>query len=384
VPGPRSVPAKTPGDLPAVADAVRDFRFPLSAARVEEKSRTVILPYEKKHPRPESWELVVRGARSATVKGRLEQETDYFRGLSHDAKSGVLEIEGVLVKVRVQVDSLDVEARCLTPEEKKTFDVADLPHDIRREIEARESASLKGRERYEKDDRERVAVVTVAGAFAALVLGAGSGMPPLLLPFEAAAGCAAGWWMATRRISFFAAGAAIFGIPVISLSLLGVLLTKGTAEGPMAGFVHALFWSMMAMAGLLLALFNGKLMADVQGLTSAWEASADAPKPLDRRIPWCAAALVGLGGGLLHLLFHAPWTVWAVGSPLGCGGTAWLLARFQARPSAAARGLGFAGTVVSLMAIAGDAFVPAALLLAGAHFAAGMMVSYYARGEGPR
>jgi hypothetical protein len=351
---------------------------------VDGTSRTLVLPFEKKHPRPESWELVVRSARSVTVKGRLEQATDYFRGLRHDAGASVLEVEGVLVKVRVTVDALDVEARCLTPEETATFDVADLPHAVRKEIEVRETASLKGRERYERKDRERVAVITSVAGLAALVLGAGSGMPPLVLPFEAAAGAAAGWWIATRRIRFIAAGAAIFGVPVISLSFLALLITRGTSDGPVAGLGHALFWSMMAGAGLLIGLLNGKMMDDVQGLTTDGHPDTAPPKPLDLRIPPRAAAIVGLGGAALFLLFHAPWTVWAVASPFGCGGTAWLLARFQVPSGPAGRFLGIAGAVASLMAIDGGAFVPAALLIGAAHFAAGMMVAYYARGEGPR
>ncbi len=384
MPGPRSVVAKTAAALPAVAEAVRDFRFPLSAARVDGRTRTLVLPFERKHPRPEDWELVVRGARSVVVKGRVEQDTDFFRALRHDAGAGVFEIEGVLVRVRVQVDSLDVEARCLTPEERTDFDVADLPTGVRREMEKRESDSLKGRERYEKADRERVAVVTATAALAALVLGAGSGMPVPLLPFEAALGGAAGLAIARRRIGFFGAGAAIFGIPTIALSLLGILLTRGTSDGNAAGLGHGLFWSLLALAGTVLALLNRKLMDEVQGLSSRWEDGKEPPKPLDLRIPGRAAAIVGLGGGVLHLVFGAPWAVWAAGSPLGAGGAAWLLARFQARPSVASWTLGGIGTVLSFLAVGGGEFVPAALLIAAAHFAAGMMVAYHSRGEGPR
>ena len=71
--GERSVRATEPEALAAVLDAVKEFRFPLSAVRVDERTRTVRLPFERKHPHPEQWELVVRNARQAAVAGRVQQ-----------------------------------------------------------------------------------------------------------------------------------------------------------------------------------------------------------------------------------------------------------------------------------------------------------------------
>jgi hypothetical protein len=385
VTGPRAVTAKRSEDLPAVEAAVRDFTFPLAAVRVDPKTRAVVLPFERKHPRRESWELVIRGATSVVVKGRLEQATDYFRALRHDAKGGVLAIDGVIVKVRVAVASLDVEARCLTPEETSTFDVADLPREIRKEIDARESASLKGRETYEKKDRERLVTITGAGGLAALVLGAGSEMPAVLLPFEAALGGFIAWRLAYRNALFPIVWGAFYGAPTIALSALGILLTRGTKDGLWAGFAHAAFWCLMALAGVGLAYLNAKMSADVQGLTSAaWDA-ADAPKkPLDRRIPGRAAAIVGGGGAVLFLLLGAPWTVWLVGALVGAGGTTWLLARFQVRSKYAGWVLGGVGVSLCFAGMGGGFFPPGTFLLAPMHFVAGLMTAYYSRGEGPR
>jgi hypothetical protein len=141
---------------------------------------------------------------------------------------------------------------------------------------------------------------------------------------------------------------------------------------------------MLVMTGVGLAYMNGRLMEGVRDLTPATERGAPPAKPLDRRIPWRAAAIVGLGAAVLYLVIGSPWTVWAAGAPLGGGGAAWLLTRFQARPPVALGVLGGVGMVLSLIAVGGDAFVPAALALGAAHFPAGMMVAYYSRGEGPR
>jgi hypothetical protein len=209
---PRDLRATTAAGIPAIEDAVRDLPFPLAALRIDAASRSVVLPFERKHPRRESWELVVRGVRSLEEDGRLEQATDHFRSLGHDARAGVLTITAVLVRARLRVDALDLEARCLTKEAESTFDVADLPAGIRREIEERGTEQVQMHERYEKADRQRVVGMTVLGAASSLLLGLPAGNPWWWLAVHGAFGVWAGRTMAVKRWQAIPVGAALLGM----------------------------------------------------------------------------------------------------------------------------------------------------------------------------
>jgi hypothetical protein len=385
--GTRSLCAKAASDLPAIEEVARDQPFPVASLRVDERTRTLVLPFERKHPRRESWELVVRGARSLSVEGKREQTADYFRSLRHDPPAGVLIIEAVLVLARVRVDGLDVEARCLTPEEKSLFDVADLPAPIRREIEERSTAQVQAHEKYEKAERERHRALVIVGALAGVALGAGTGNPWWALVLDLLAGGGSALWIARTRRSFIGTGAAAYAAPQVLVSLSGEMVRELFAGGGFIGLTLSFFWSLMAGTGILLALLNGKMMARNEGMEAGGdlESVGRKPPPLDPRFPLRAAALCGLGAASTLLLFSAPWVVWLVLAPVASGGAAWLLARAQANATTSGRVLGGIGLLLAAMAVlGGGTLAPAGLFVFVAHWVAGNMVAYYSRSEGPK
>jgi hypothetical protein len=260
---PKDVCARTAADIPALEDVVRDLPFPLAALRIDGPSRTVVLPFERKHPRRESWELVVRGVRSIEEDGRVQQATDYFRSLGHDARAGVVTIQAVLVRVRLRVDALDLEARCLTKEAESTFDVVDLPADIRREIEVRGTDQVQRHERYEKADRERVVGMTVLGAASSVLLGLLPGSPWWWLSVHAAGGAAVGRWMAVKRWHAIPIGAAALGLPNGMLAVAGCLVA-GRGLSREMGFALIAVSLGSGFAGVAVALLHGRMLERVE------------------------------------------------------------------------------------------------------------------------
>lgn len=262
---PKVVRARTVADLPAIEEAVRDLPFPLAALRVDGSARTVVLPFERKHPRRESWELVVRGARSLEEDGRLEQSSDHFRSVAYDGRAGVLTITAVLVRARVRVDALDLEARCLTEEAPSTFDITDLPADFRREVEARGTDRVQMHERYVKADRERIAGMIALCAATSLVLGLLSGNPWWWLLAHAAAGGAVGFRMAVKRWHSIAAGAAVLGMPNAMLAVIGCLVA-GRALSREMGFALIVTSLGSGAAGVGVALLHARMLDRVEEL----------------------------------------------------------------------------------------------------------------------
>jgi hypothetical protein len=376
---------KSPADLAALDEVAGKQQFLLGGIRRDEAARTLTIPFERKFPRRESWSLQVRGVRSFRLGDRKEQATDFFRAFRHDAKSGVLEIEGVLVMLRLEVDALDLEARCLTAEEAPKWDVADLPEPIRREADERGTETLREQERFARADRVRHGLMTAAGALVLVIFGLGFRNPVWALLLDLLAGAGAGWLIAHKQWAFVGFGAVVVGVPGAVLSLSGSLVRSlSSPDGGFAGLTYFLFIGVEAAAGGGLAALNAGLMRQVQDRGAQDRSEAAPTAPLDPAFPRRAAVAFGLGSALLYGVFRAPVFVWALAAPLGSGGLAYLLALRRAPSRTTGRLFGVLGIALSLGAAAGGTILPAAVLIAGLHFVAGLMLAYYSRGEGPR
>lgn len=385
--GTRVLRARASADLPALEEIARDQPFPVASLHVDGATRTLTLPFERKHPRRESWELVVRGARSLTVEGHRQQTSDYLRSLRHDARTGEVVIEGVLILARLRVDGLDAEVRCLTPEEESRFDVADLPASIRREIEVQGTDQVRAHERYGKAERERERVLTVTGALAAVALGGAMGNPWWALGIDLAIGAGAALWLALGRRSFFGIGAAAYAAPLVLVSFSGDLVREMFRGGGYTGLGVSFLWTLHAGTGALLAVLNGRMMARNEGMESMGDVETMGGElpPADPRLPLRAALVCGIGAAGFLGFFFAPWLVCLVVAPLASGGTAWLLARNRSTAATAGPAMGGVGILLAAMAVlGGETLALAGVFVAVAHWVAGMMIAFHSRGEGPK
>jgi hypothetical protein len=376
----RVIRAESPAGLAEILEVAGGMKFALADVSFDPGRRRVRIPFERIHPRRESWELHVLGATSLEVDGRKEQTHEYIRALRHE-DSGHVVLETVLVRFRIPAASLAVEARCMTEEVVPDFDVSRLPTAIRKEIEERETEIVRLQDRYATADRFRRRVLPFLGGLAGVVVG---GLVPVAwwtFVLHGALGAGIGHVMASRRWEAWISGAAAFGMPQAALGVVSSFAAGSSKESAGPGI---LFQSIVApMIGLVLAGLNGKMMVSTEA--AAWDPTGDAPrKSLDPAFPMRAAWVCALGGAFLFGIFQAPLVVWAFLAPACDGAAAWYLARIQAPAGVTVKVFGGIGIVLGLMAVSGRTIPPAALLIALFHAGAGTFVALRSRREGEK
>ncbi len=219
-----AVRARAPADLAAVREVLSGLPFRLDALRHDPAARTVEFPLERRLPRRETWRFRVRQVRAVSTAGKKEQEGDFLRDLRFDPEAGRLEVEGVLLRILLDVDGLDAEALCTAAADPGPVAPGAIPEALRREEEARRGAQEEMHAGFLAAEKSHCVRATVLGAVVALAFGLLVRSHPLLLPLHLGLGGGAAYLIAWKRWATPGGAALAYAGPQMFLSAFSPFL----------------------------------------------------------------------------------------------------------------------------------------------------------------
>jgi hypothetical protein len=266
--------ARTVADLGDVSKAVADMEFRFDSISHDARVRRIEIPLRLRRIRREGL-LRLRGVRSFSVEGRIQQESDSVRALQWDPSSRRLTVECTPSRLVIEMDDLDVEAEDGLAVAREV-NLSHLPVEAQRAIAAKEANIETRHDRYETVRRSAERNVGLLGAVLSASAGLLFGNPWWALLLNALTGGAAGFLIVRGRIDTPAIGAILLALPAMLLSTSGSMFERMTAGAGMLAAMYFGLWLILLVLGGLLSTYLSKPQQDEDdiALPTTWQATA--------------------------------------------------------------------------------------------------------------